>query len=167
MGSYFLIDWTAITVISTVVTAVAASVVACLAYKAHQLARGYFARVFVFIYLNPEDDVAEEKNFGDENREIVVLVENDEDKSAKIKSFRCHFKKFMSANEQYKETLDDIRNVVTKDLDGVVVKPNEKHRYTRNLAEIKEQAKGRKYFCVSVKHSLSPKPATATLRLSS
>jgi len=155
-------DWTAI---ATVVGAVATGVVAYYAYKAHKFALGYRARIYVSISLHPNDDIAEEENIGDESRNIVILVENDEDKPAKIKSVRYYFRGFMSASDEYKETIEDILSVKISDADGVVISSNGKHRYELNLAEVKKQAKGRMYFCVSVKHSLSPKPATASIQL--
>jgi len=158
-------NWTAIAAIATVFAAVATIVLACYAYKAHKFVRGYWARVSVSLFLYPDDDIAEEENRGDESRNIVILVENDEDKPAKIKSVRYYFRGFMSASDEYKETLEDILSVKISDADGVVISANGKHRYERNLAEVKKQAKGRKYFCVSVKHSLSQKPATASIQL--
>lgn len=158
-------NWTAIAAIATVFAAAATIVLARYAYKAHKFARGYWARVSVSVFLYPNDDIAEEENIGDESRNIVILVENDEDKPAKIKSVRYYFRGFMSASDEYKETLEDILSVKISDADGVVISSNGKHRDELNLAEVKKQAKGRKYFCVSVKHSLSPKPATASIQL--
>ena len=162
MNSCFLIDWT---VFAAVVSAIATSVMAYSAYMAHKFARGYFARVFVSIYLNPEDDIAEEENTGDACRQIVVHVENYDSKPIKIQKVQYYYKKYLLMKEEYKKTLDDIVNVVQKDICGVVIDSHEDHRYELNLAEVKRQAKERKYFYVRVQHNIGPKPVTKKLRL--
>ena len=166
MHSCLLIECTAITAFAAAVTAIASVVLAYSAYMAHKIALGYFARVFVSVYLCPEDDIAEEENIGDESRKVVALVKNYDNKPVKIQSVQYYYKNYMLVKEKYKDTNSDILSVTIKDLDGIVIEPNKEHRYERNLAEVKKQASGRKHFYVSVKHSISPKPVTEKLRLS-
>ena len=154
-------DWTANAAIATVFAAAATIVLACYAYKAHKFVRGYWARVSVSVFLHPNDDIAEWENRGDENREVIVRIANNEDRPVKIEQIRCDFKKFMSADVPYNDTMNDILQSPLV----IIIESNSEYHYERNLSEVKRQAKGRKRFCVSVKHSLSPKPATASIQL--